>query len=313
MPKFLISRLSALGDTVCCLPVAVALKRQWPACHITWVVDPRFSGVVERCTAVDKVVRAKPGFLPESWPQYAEKFDVAIDLQGLLKSALCIVRAKASRKVGYHWQREGAKLFSEAILPDPSSLHVVDQYIDVARALGAETDRAEFGLVPLPEDLLSVRSKLGLAGPYAVINAGAGWASKRWAPESFGLVIDRLAKAGIPSVLVGGKGDADRLAADLVRLAVKETPIDLLGQTSIPELIALISGAVAHVGGDTGTTHIAAAVGIPAFGIYSITNPQRSCPYGQFDRCFYDPEALANISPEPVVEAILSAVKEFVS
>ncbi len=309
MPKFLISRLSALGDTVCSLPVAVALKQKWPNSHITWVVDARFSGVVERCSAIDKVVRAKPGLSPATWPHYAQSFDAAIDLQGLLKSALCIARAKAKRKVGYHWQREGSKLFSEAILPDPSSFHVVDQYVDVARALGAEVDLAQFGLAPLVEDALSIRSKVGLAGPYVVINAGAGWATKRWPPESFGMVIDKLAKAGIPSVLVGGRGESDRMAADLVRLAVRETPIDLLGQTTIPELIALIAGAAAHVGGDTGTTHIAAALGVPAFGLYSITNPRRSCPYGQFDRCFYNPDGLSKIAPQPVIEAILEAVK----
>jgi ADP-heptose:LPS heptosyltransferase len=230
-----------------------------------------------------------------------------LDLQGLLKSALCIARAKAGRKVGYHWQREGSWLFSARIVPDPSSFHVVDQYVDVARAVGGEMNRAEFGLAPKEEDLAAVREKLSAAGignRFVVMNAGAGWVTKRWPPSHFAEVIDALAAAGIPSVLIGGKAAADREAADEVISGCKQAPAYLLGATSVRQLVALIHLADAHLGGDTGSTHLAAALGIPAFGLYSITRPKRSCPYGQIDRCFYDPNGLGNIQPEPVVAAL---------
>src|ERR1022692_2852333 len=90
--KFLISRLSALGDTVCSLPAAVALKRGFPDCHITWIVDPRFAGIVECCEAVDATMTVKPSL--KTIPTFDDRFDAALDLQGLLKSALCISKAK---------------------------------------------------------------------------------------------------------------------------------------------------------------------------------------------------------------------------
>lgn len=305
MPRFLISRLSALGDTVCSLPVAVALKSSFPDCHITWVVDPRFGDVVDCCRSVDEVIRIKPKL--RNLPRYPEKFDAAIDLQGLLKSAACIARAKADRKVGYHWQREGACFFSERIVPDPTSFHIVDQYIDVARELGGTMDRARFDLVPKEEHVLSVRRKLKereVGGRVAVFNAGAGWATKRWPPAHFAQVVDFVQSQGVRAVLVGGKAEADRTAAAEVEKLCKEAPANLLGETSVGELIALIRLASFHVGGDTGSTHIAAAMDIPAVGLYSITRPQRSCPYGQIERCHYDPSGLANIRPEAVIETI---------
>jgi heptosyltransferase-1 len=312
--RFLISRLSALGDTVCCLPVAAALKRQFPDSYIAWCVDPRFAGIVECCSAVDEVVRLKPSYktlFSRDYPQLVASYDAALDLQGLLKSAICIARAKAPLKLGYHWQREGSWLFSSRVLPDPSSFHIVDQYVDVARALGAECDRAEFCLKPREEDVLSVRQKLkakGLSGRFVAINAGAGWATKRWPPESFASVIDALAGRGMPSVLIGGKADADRAAAaEVVRLC-ESKPVDLLGETNVRELVALIRLATAHVGGDTGSTHIAAALEVPAIGLYSITRPQRSCPYGQIERCHYHPEALSQIRPESVMQTLSGVI-----
>lgn len=305
MSRFLISRLSALGDTVCSLPVAAALKRAYPDCHITWAVDPRFAGIVECCTAVDEVVRVKPSL--KTIPKYGDRFDAAFDLQGLLKSALCIARAKADRKLGYHWQREGARFFSQRILPDPTSFHIVDQYIDVVRAYGVETHRADFAIKAKEEDVLSVRRKLkerGVIGRIMVVNAGAGWVTKRWPPAHFAQVIDAVQEVGVRAVLVGGKAAADREAADEVIKLCKTAPADLLGETGVRELVALIRLASVHIGGDTGSTHLAAALDIPAVGLYSITRPQRSCPYGQIERCHYDPQGLANIRPDAVLETI---------
>lgn len=301
MPAFLISRLSALGDTVCSLPAAVALRRAFPGCRITWAVDPRFAGIVECCIAVDEVVRVKPSL--KNLPRFKGQFDVALDLQGLLKSGLCVARAKAKRKVGYHWQREGSWLFSERVLPDPSSFHVVDQYVDVARAVGGKMDYAEFDLKPKEEDLAKVDALLaenGVQTAPAILNAGAGWATKRWPAAHFARLSDELNRAGVPVVLIGGKAEADQAAAKEVISAAKAPIVNLLGKTSVRELVALVSRGRLHVGGDTGSTHLAAALGVPAYGLYSITRPQRSCPYGQIDRCFYEPGGLAQIEPERV-------------
>lgn len=314
--RILIVRLSALGDAVCSLPVAVALKGAFPEAHVAWAVDPRFAGIVKRCAAVDEVIRVKPGFAPSSWPSFASPFDLAIDLQGLAKSAIVVARSGAKDRIGYHWQREGAWLVSRPVPPDATSFHIVDQYVDVARAIiaergGEDISRVSFGLSPEDGDLQKMRALLrskGITTGFVLMNAGAGWASKRWPPQSFAALADALAARGVPSALIGGKAESDREAAREMLAACESSPADLLGETSVRELVALVALARAHVGGDTGSTHLAAALGVPAIGLYSITRPQRSCPYGQIGRCHYDPAGLARIPVNEVLATVSEAL-----
>jgi len=309
--KILIARLSALGDAVCTLPVATALKKSFPESHITWVVDNRFAGIVECSSFVDEVVKCRPSFSLSSFPKFTNRFDLALDMQGLSKSAMVVARVKADRKLGYHWQREIAPLFSQPVLPDPSSLHVVDQYVDVARAAGAEASVAEFGLTPKDEDRGAMKTLLaenGISGPFVLLNAGAGWATKRWSPSHFANLVELLTAKGIQCALIGGKASADIEAASQVESECPVPVVNLLGKTSVRELVALISLSNAHVGGDTGSTHIAAALGVPAIGLYSITKPARSCPYGQIHRCHYEPSGLNDILPGDVYKTCWEAI-----
>ncbi|HEY3781178.1 MAG TPA: glycosyltransferase family 9 protein [Fimbriimonadaceae bacterium] len=306
--RLLISRLSSLGDVVCSLPAAVALKNAFPGCSISWVVSKKFSAIVRACSAVDTVIEAKKGLKLSDWPQLAEAYDCALDLQGLFKSAWPIHLARASRKLGYHWQREGSFLFSSRVLPDPTSFHIVDQYADVARAAGGQMDGASFDLTPEADALAGVRTILGNEGVtrFVALNPGAAWASKRWPEEHCAAFIDALETR---VVLIGGSSEEELAISQRISTACKKSPAILTGKTNIAELVALLSLAEAHVGGDTGSTHISAALGKPSVGLYSITNPRRSCPYGQIENCFYEPKALSSIDPV----AVSGKVKELIA
>jgi ADP-heptose:LPS heptosyltransferase len=306
--RFLIARLSSLGDVVCTLPAAVALKSSYPDAEVVWCVGHRFAGAVELCRAVSEVV---------VWPKHrAEQkrvldglgeFDAAFDLQGLWKSGALVGKCKAKSKLGYFWQREGSWLFSQCVRPDPSSLHVTDQYVDVVRAYGAEADRAEFGLAPDPADIATVRALLP-PGELVVCNAGAGWATKRWPPSHFAALANALHERGLRVAFVGAKGD--RGTMEEVKMAGATNAFDLVGRTDVRQLVALLSIARAHVGGDTGSTHIAAALGVPAIGLYSVTRPERSCPYGQRHNTLHDPRGLAHIPVEAVLEKLTEAIRQ---
>jgi ADP-heptose:LPS heptosyltransferase len=183
--------------------------------------------------------------------------------------------------------------------------------VDVAREVGGVMDRAEFMLKPKIEDVASVRQKLAnqrVMGRFVVVNAGAGWPSKRWVPAYFAEVVDALAERGFASVLIGGKAEADLKAAEEVVSGCKNKPANLLGATSMRELVALIDLCAAHLGGDTGSSHLAAALDKPAVGLYSITRPIRSCPYGQIDRCLFEPGSLADIKPDKVMLKLMEAL-----
>lgn len=303
--RFLISRLSSMGDVVCSLPAATALKKAFPECHIAWIVDPRFAPIVRSCTAVDEVLEAKVKSLG-TVPRFKESFDAALDLQGLLKSSLPVALCSSKKKLGYHWQREGSWLFSAKVLPDSTSFHIVDQYVDVARAAGGDSERADFSLRPASDDLANVRDRLGKE-KFVVVNPGAAWLTKRWAPARFAEIVNRLHSSGCEVVLVGSKSESG--VGDEIAAACEKPPLQWHGQTSLGELIALISLATAHLGGDTGSSHLAAALGVPAIGLYSITKPSRSCPYGQINRCLYNENTLDNIG----VDAVWHKLQEVLS
>ena len=286
--RILISRMSALGDVVCSLPAAVSLREAFPDAEIHWMVDKRFRGIVDCCTAVNHTVE-----LPKSLAaiktkmQQLGEFDLALDLQGLLKSALPVFMAQAKAKFGYHWQREGAALLVPRVKPNPRSIHVVDQYLDVAVAAGGTLVNKGFGLQPKPEDLEIVQAKLHEAGlqpstPFVLMNAGAGWVTKRWNPAHFAHVARAVQAKGFQVAFLGT--EADRPAFQEV-IAHNVSAIDMLGKTNVRQLVALTSLARLHLGGDTGSTHLAAALNIPAIGVYTLTKPDRSCPYGQREHC----------------------------
>lgn len=309
--RFLVSRLSSLGDVVCSLPAAGAMKKAFPDCHVAWVVDTRFADLVRLCSHVDQAIVTETSLSKLMSLRIEGEFDAALDLQGLLKSALPVAKAKSKNKLGYHWRREGAWLFSRRALPDPTSFHIVDQYVDVARAAGGNAHEAEFGLSPDPTDIQRVQTKLAsrkVESGFVAINAGAGWATKRWPPEYYAKVIDGLAERGFRSVLIGTRSPFEIETATFLAETCREAPISMLGETTVAELVALLSLASAHLGGDTGSTHAAAALGKPAVGLYSITRPKRSCPYGQIDRCLYDPEGLDRIRPEQVLGKLEEAL-----
>lgn len=313
----LIVRMSSLGDVVCTLPVAGFIRRAFPSAKVSWAVDPRFAPIVECCSHVHEVIATKVSPLSQSRRAVHRPFDAVVEMQGLAKSAWLALSAQSKVKLGYHWQREGAWLVSEKVLPDPTSLHVVDQYVDVARELvhrfgGVEVDSNDnlFGLKPTQKDLESVKSKLqecGVTGPFAVLNPGGAWATKQWKPESFAQVAKRLEAKGFQSVTIGSKSPSELAALEILKGEAKQigtSPVSMLGQTSIGELIALISLGQLHLGGDTGSTHIAAALGIPAIGLYSITKPERSCPYRQRSHCLYHPKRLDYITVDEVLDKI---------
>lgn len=305
MKRALIVRLSALGDVIGGLPAATALARAFPGIEIEWVVDPRFAGVVECCTAVSKVTVWKPSLSPQKWPRYGEGFDAVIDLQGLLKSSLAGLRAKAPQRIGYHRQREGSRFFSRAILPDPSSLHIVDQYLDVVRALGTD-DVVDFGLVPNTDDAVAVAGMIGEGRPAIAINPNAGRPIKEWPTERWASLI-KLASKDFRFVLLGTKGEAEKSAA--IQAACPDAEfVDLTGKTSVRQLVAVLDRCVAHVAGDTGTSHLAGAMKKPAIALYAVTDPLRFSPYGQAEHCFRERRGVGQIEPEAVYRKLVEVL-----
>lgn len=291
----LMVRLSAIGDVVHTMPVAAALKRSFPHIRLVWAVEDRCAELVECNCYVDEVFSLPRHawrmrrLSPKTWLDGGSKllelrrrrFDLALDLQGLLKSAVVALASGAPVRLGYHWQREGARFLVKGVPPPTEPSHVVEQYLDVVRALGGEVEPVDFGLGIPDAAVASIRRllrDLGVSSPYAVINPSAGHPRKRWPPERFAVVCERLRAEGVAPVLVGHSSDAPIAAA--IQSACHDLVADAVGRTSLVELAALIRDSRLHIAGDTGSVHMAAALGVPLVALYAATDPARSGPYG---------------------------------
>ena len=303
--RLLILKVSAMGDIVHASPVAAALKHAYPHLKIGWVAEDRHAGVIEGSPCIDRLhtiphrlllsrpfsCAARQAFRTLVREIRAERYQVALDLQGLLKSAIWGVLGGIPIRLGGHRMREGTWLLMKRLpIPDLPHQHVVLQYLEATRWLGVEQPTSvEFPLMISDEAYQSARAKLAqlrATEGFVSINPSAGRQWKRWDIAKFAELSDRIeAEWAVPVVFIGGPGD--KLLEQQLN-ALKRRPLrSLIGQTSLKEAMAVVKMSVVHVCGDTGTAHIAAAFGVPCVALYGPTNPDRTGPFGQRERVLY--------------------------
>ena len=303
--RLLIVRLSAMGDVIHTLSAAQALREAFPEAIIGWVIEERWVGLLCAPGAPLRGPRSaqrpladwvhpvnltgwRKSLLTISTLQQIAKgwndvraahYDVAVDLQGAIRSAV-LARWSGAREVyGAAEPRESpASLWytRRVIARGP---HVIEQNLSVAEAVAQK--RLTVPQVQLPHDLSAERrvgQRLAEDGvdAFAILNPGAGWGAKRWPAKRYGSVARALGKDGVRSILNYGPGEEDlareaEAASDGAAKAIK---------SSISELIAVTRRARLFIGGDTGPMHLAAALHVPVVAIFGPTNPARNGPYG---------------------------------
>jgi len=290
--RILIVRLGALGDIVHAIPVAAALRRAFPAARLDWLVAGKHRPILDLVTVIDSRIVVRDGSLGLGAvgviPELRRgRYDVALDLQGLLKSAALARASGAGRVVGfapsYLRERTARPFYTEVYDPgsagvfDPrETRHVVQVNLSLLECLGITAPRIEFPIAAVDSE--AGRSVERQIGPrYVLLNPGAAWPNKRWPPERFGALASAIrSRHGLRSAVTWGPGEkplADAVAAASGGTAIVSPP------TSVSDLVALARGAALVVSGDTGPAHIAAAVGAPIVGIYGPTRPSRNGPW----------------------------------
>ncbi len=286
--KILIIKPSSLGDIVHSLPLLYRIKYSLD-CSVHWVIARQFKDILKDHPLIDKlwVINKddwkninKLGVTFEELKRLfrdlrAERYDLVIDLQGLLRSGI-IAKATGSRmRVGLSGSREGARFFYTHTVNVKKDIHAVERYLAVSDFLGLRGNEILF---PFPElrdlRLEGVQDLLGEG--YAVIAPGARWLSKMWPPEGFGEVASMLP---LRSIVIGGSQDIP--IAERVVMASKGRAVSIAGKTGLKELIYVIRGAKFMLCNDSGPMHIASAVGIPVFAIFGPTDPLKTGPYGK--------------------------------
>lgn len=295
MKRFLIVRLGALGDVVHAIPVAAALRRTFPDARIDWLVSSKHREILDLVPAIDGRIAINDregatggaGMLAAIRELRRGRYDVAIDLQGLVKSAVLSRLSGAGRVVGfapsYLRERLARALYTDARNPGRGGLyapgetrHIAQINLTLLEAVGITTSVVEFPIKMVSSEAASQVS-LQTRDAYVLLNPGAAWPNKRWPPDRFGTVAAALRdRHGLASVVLWGPGE-EAIAGEVV--AGSSGAAMLSPRTSIRDLVALARGAVLMISGDTGPTHIAAAVGTPIVGIFGPTRPSRNGPW----------------------------------
>lgn len=291
--RVLIVRLGALGDVVHTLPVAAALGRRFPDAAVDWVVGERCAGLLELVPGLDRriVLRTRGRPVLAAWTALRRAlrevaYDVALDVQGLGKSALAARLSGARRVVGFRapFLREGWARWFYTETADPGRpRHVVERNLGILGALGVTGCDWSFplrvGAAPAVE---AVRLRPGRpCGGCVLINPNAAWRTKRWPPARYGAVAAHVARAhGRPCVVLRGPGDEARAAAVV---AASGGAAMLAPPTGLAELAALLRAGALLVSGDTGPLHLAAALGTPVVGLYGPSDPARNGPWSPDD------------------------------
>lgn len=261
-----------MGDVIHALPAVASLKHSLSGSHLAWVMHPRWKLLVEGNPFVDEVVpfdRRSLAVCRQALRRLREqKYDLAVDFQGLIQSAVVATMARPERLFGFHRsllrERAAALFYSSTTLA--RSAHVVDRNLELAAAAGATTVLRTFPLPPgRPESELP-------DGRFVLANPLAGWGGKQWPAEYFVELAERLSKeCGVPLVVNGAPETAPALEE------IRGAYVHLSG---LAGLIDATRRAAAVVGVDSGPLHLAAALSKPGVAIFGPTDPARNGPYG---------------------------------
>jgi heptosyltransferase-1 len=331
--RILIVRLSSMGDVIHALPAAALLREAFPHATLGWLIEERWAELL--CTLsfpragarspqrplVDHVhpVNLKRWrrsfFSPQTWEQMAAglsdlravNYEVAIDLQGAVRSAVLARWSGAPTVYGAIQTRENAASmwYTRTVLT--RGQHVVAQACSLAEALmggSASIPPARFPCDPIAESAVDLRlHELGIHD-FVILNPGAGWGAKQWPANRYGVVAQALAQDGWRTILNFGPGEEPLARA--AEAAAAGTAVAL--SFSLSELLALTRRARLYIAGDTGPMHLAAALGVPVVALFGPTDPARNGPFATRSIILRSPASRNSLShrhePDPGLLAI---------
>ncbi|MGH9406240.1 MAG: lipopolysaccharide heptosyltransferase I [Terriglobia bacterium] len=301
--RFLVIRLSSIGDIVHALPAVSALSEARPGAQITWAVESRYSVLLDGNPSVYRVLKIDTLGWRKRWRSAntlrevisfvrdlrRDRYDAVIDFQGLLKTGVLAALSRSPRRIGYaKWRHRelGAGLFYSEEIPLRDTGHVIEESLALVKALGARTGCWRFPLPRREEDERYVETRLGdmNATAFILVSPGGGWIAKRWGPENYARLIARMGESGatrdLAVVLTGSTSEERDIQAILQR---RGNPRSYYMQATLGQYMALARRARLFVGGDTGPMHLAAALRVPVVALMGPTSASRNGPFSSSD------------------------------
>jgi heptosyltransferase-1 len=345
--RLLIVRLGAMGDVLHSLPAATALRRAFPDATMGWMIEERWAELL--CTLPTPRSGPRSGQRPvvdrihivetkkwrrnltsyQTWEQMAAglsdlraaKYEVALDLQGAVRSAILARLSRAPMIYGAAQPRENVASMFYTHQVITYGAHVVEQNLSIAEAVARRS--LQLPPVELPHDEAAEKecerrlSERNIQ-EFVLLNPGAGWGAKQWPSERYAQVVKHLAQNGVRSLINFGPGEEE-----LARSVERNSDGAAEAMTSsLTQLITLARRARLFIGGDTGPLHLAAVLRVPVVAIFGPTNPARNGPFGTQAVILRSPksstshkrraqpdEGLLDISVEQVVDAALQILR----
>jgi len=283
--RILVVKLSSLGDLHHALP-AVRMIRRGLGAQIDWAVTDTYVDLVACFEDVERVIpfprrrflRQSGAFLREL---RAAEYDLVLDLQGLLKSAFVARLARAPRRIGPSFHREGSRVFYDAVAGPPDrGRHAADQVLDVVEYLGVERGAIEFPVrFPAWEG--------GETAPLVVLLPVSRWRTKNWPAAHYVALGRRLLSQGAAGSLVVAGGPAEREVCARIARDIGMGVRSVADELSLPRTGGLLAAADLLIANDSGPVHMAAAVGTPCLVLFGPTDPRRTGPYGDAHRVLH--------------------------
>ena len=290
--RILIVRLSAIGDVLQATPVARNLKTFYPSCHITWLASPPASEMLRYNKDIDELLiwnrqdfdQAVASFsCRRAWQSFQQlqalfagrHFDLALDVQGLFLTGLITRLSHAPRRIGIHERHEFNHLFMTERAPDIKSPHKIRRYLTALSPLGITASDTRLSLA-LPSDAADFAHRfytahhISLAHRILMVNVRTTWPDKNWPPAFFAETLKAIPE-NIQIVFCGTQKDLSFIQE--IQRQLPRQSFNLAGETSLLELASLFTLADLLLTEDTGSLHIAAAVGLPTLSLWGPTHP----------------------------------------
>jgi lipopolysaccharide heptosyltransferase I len=322
--KFLIVKLSSLGDIIHALPVLAALRDTFLRARIDWLIEKRWAPLLDGNPDLNETIILNGTSVREFFRctkrLREQNYTAVLDVQSLYRSAIFAWRTPATKHIGFAWRNareHPASLFYSQRVKTKAT-HIIDQNLALAEAAGARLGAVRFPLFVSSDSQGAIAQLLHSSSieRYIVLSPGGGWRYKRWPPERFGELAQKLWNEHHYRIIVNvGPGESD--LGEIV-LGHAGIAMPIMVQYKLPELKALLMRADLVVACDSGPLHLAAALGTPVVGLYGPTDPARNGPYGgrdivirnvgddetTHDREDYDSEAMLSITVDQVFAAV---------
>jgi heptosyltransferase-1 len=326
--RVLVVRLSAIGDVIMASGLIPVMHDAWPDARVAWLTQDGNAALLRANPRLAEVIVLPRGRWARLWTERrygtvlrelrafardlrTRRFDLVLDLQGLVKSGVWAWLSGAPERIGLGSREGSSRLMTRVVGRDVDDDRLGKEYRALAVALGLDAARFAMDIVIPERDSVAAQAMLGAAGvgsDYAVFAPFTTRPQKHWLAERWPALAGRLAaERGWRAVLLGGPGD--RGQAEEMASASGGAAVALAGETSLTEAAAVIRGARLLVGVDTGLTHLGVAMGVPTLPLFGSTCPYQRAPEGRL-RVIYLPRPCSPCRRRPTCGGSFDCMRE---